>query len=79
MFSPDPAMFRLLATIGVDVVVVVVVVVVVGGGGGGSGGGGGTAVAAAEFVEEGSNGGLSRSVCAKHFFESSVVENDRMM
>ena len=74
MFSPDPAMFRLLATIGVDVVVVV------GGGGGGSGsGGGGTAVAAAEFVEEGSNGGLSRSVCAKHFFESSVVENDRMM
>jgi hypothetical protein len=36
-------------------------------------------VAAAEFVEEGSNGGLSRSVCAKHFFESSVVENDRMM
>ena len=77
MFSPDPAMFRLLATIGVDVVVVVVVVV--GGGGGGSGGGGGTAVAAAEFVEEGSNGGLSRSVCAKHFFESSVVENDRMM
>ena len=76
MFSPDPAMFRLLATIGVDVVVVVVG----GGGGGGSGGGGGgTAVAAAEFVEEGSNGGLSRSVCAKHFFESSVVENDRMM
>ena len=73
MFSPDPAMFRLLATIGVDVVVVVVVVV------GGGGGGGGTAVAAAEFVEEGSNGGLSRSVCAKHFFESSVVENDRMM
>ena len=72
MFSPDPAMFRLLATIGVDVVVVVVVV-------GGGGGGGGTAVAAAEFVEEGSNGGLSRSVCAKHFFESSVVENDRMM
>ena len=70
MFSPDPAMFRLLATIGVDVVVVV---------GGGGGGGGGTAVAAAEFVEEGSNGGLSRSVCAKHFFESSVVENDRMM
>ena len=69
MFSPDPAMFRLLATIGVDVVVVV----------GGGGGGGGTAVAAAEFVEEGSNGGLSRSVCAKHFFESSVVENDRMM
>jgi hypothetical protein len=65
-------MFRLLATIGVDVVVVVVVV-------GGGGGGGGTAVAAAEFVEEGSNGGLSRSVCAKHFFESSVVENDRMM
>jgi hypothetical protein len=75
VFSPDPAMFRLLATIGVDVVVVVV-----GGGGGSSGsGGGGTAVAAAEFVEEGSNGGLSRSVCAKHFFESSVVENDRMM
>ena len=74
MFSPDPAMFRLLATIGVDVVVVVV-----GGGGGSGGGGGGTAVAAAEFVEEGSNGGLSRSVCAKHFFESSVVENDRMM
>ena len=69
MFSPDPAMFRLLATIGVDVVVV----------SGGGGGGGGTAVAAAEFVEEGSNGGLSRSVCAKHFFESSVVENDRMM
>ena len=69
MFSPDPAMFRLLATIGVDVVVV----------GGGGGDGGGTAVAAAEFVEEGSNGGLSRSVCAKHFFESSVVENDRMM
>ena len=62
----------MLATIGVDVVVVV-------GGGGGGGGGGGTAVAAAEFVEEGSNGGLSRSVCAKHFFESSVVENDRMM
>ena len=61
----------MLATIGVDVVVVVV--------GGGGGGGGGTAVAAAEFVEEGSNGGLSRSVCAKHFFESSVVENDRMM
>ena len=75
MFSPDPAMFRLLATIGVDVVVVVVG----GGGSGGGGGGGGTAVAAAEFVEEGSNGGLSRSVCAKHFFESSVVENDRMM
>jgi hypothetical protein len=74
VFSPDPAMFRLLATIGVDVVVVVV-----GGGGGSGGGGGGTAVAAAEFVEEGSNGGLSRSVCAKHFFESSVVENDRMM
>ena len=74
MFSPDPAMFRLLATIGVDVVVVVV-----GGGGGGGSGDGGTAVAAAEFVEEGSNGGLSRSVCAKHFFESSVVENDRMM
>ena len=74
MFSPDPAMFRLLATIGVDVVVVVV-----GGGGGSDDGGGGTAVAAAEFVEEGSNGGLSRSVCAKHFFESSVVENDRMM
>jgi hypothetical protein len=69
VFSPDPAMFRLLATIGVDVVVV----------GGGGGDGGGTAVAAAEFVEEGSNGGLSRSVCAKHFFESSVVENDRMM
>ena len=74
MFSPDPAMFRLLATIGVDVVVVVV-----GGGGSSGSGGGGTAVAAAEFVEEGSNGGLSRSVCAKHFFESSVVENDRMM
>jgi hypothetical protein len=75
VFSPDPAMFRLLATIGVDVVVVVVV----GGGGSSGSGGGGTAVAAAEFVEEGSNGGLSRSVCAKHFFESSVVENDRMM
>jgi hypothetical protein len=74
VFSPDPAMFRLLATIGVDVVVVVV-----GGGGSSGSGGGGTAVAAAEFVEEGSNGGLSRSVCAKHFFESSVVENDRMM
>jgi hypothetical protein len=74
VFSPDPAMFRLLATIGVDVVVVVV-----GGGGSSGSGGGGTAVAAAEFVEEGSNGGLSRSVCAKHVFESSVVENDRMM